>query len=155
MRQTAVRLLLSALLLTATLSPAANAQGQAPPHAWLFGAWTGGLFPPPSSQTAAQCLAQPTVIFTRDLVLTASLLDTTYQQHTIQTVRVTSGGAEIRFASDQPPPTAGLFGAPPASPPEIGCDTPDQLTIVRHGENEIMFENCPAFPNPLIRCPAR
>ena len=27
--------------------PPARAQGGQPPQAWLFGAWTGGLFPPP------------------------------------------------------------------------------------------------------------
>jgi hypothetical protein len=78
-----VRLIASATVLAviATLpAPAvspARAQGTAP-HAWLFGSWTGGLFPAPSGLTAELCLAQPVVIFTRDLVLRATLTDQTY-----------------------------------------------------------------------------
>jgi hypothetical protein len=153
MRRSVVRRLTCCLLLAL---PASRAQAQTPPHAWLFGAWTGGLFPAPSSETAAQCLAQPTVIFTRDIVLTGSLLEATYTQHAVQTVRITANGAEIRFAETGPTEASQLFGTPaaPASP-GIGCDTQDELTIVRHGENEIQFENCPAFPNPLVRCPSR
>ena len=155
MRRSAICLLTAACLLAASVPPTL-AQGQTPPHAWLFGAWTGGLFPPPSSETAAQCLAQPTVIFTRDLVLTGSLLESTYTQHTVQTVRMTANGAEIRFAEPAAPaasPLLGLTGA--QTPPGLGCDTPDQLTITRHGENEIQFANCPQYPNPLVRCPTR
>ena len=62
--------LLAASLFGAAVLPVAatpaSAQ-QAPPHAWLFGSWTGGLFPAPSNVTAQTCLATPVVIFTRDV----------------------------------------------------------------------------------------
>jgi hypothetical protein len=40
-------LIVTLALATLHIAPA-RAQGL-PPHAWLFGAWTGGLFPPPST----------------------------------------------------------------------------------------------------------
>ena len=46
-----------------------------PPHAWLFGTWTGGIFPAPSGLSNQACLSQPVVIFTRDLVLRATLTE--------------------------------------------------------------------------------
>ena len=60
------------------------------PHAWLFGAWIGGLYPPPVTLGAEECLAQPVVIFTRDLVMRATITDVTYTQRTIETARATA-----------------------------------------------------------------
>ncbi len=50
--------LLAASLFGATVLPAATTPAsaqQGPPHAWLFGTWTGGLFPVPSTMTPAAC----------------------------------------------------------------------------------------------------
>lgn len=136
-----------------------RAQPAPAPHAWLYGSWTGGLFPVPASMTAQMCLAQPVVIFTRDLVLRATLIDTLYQQRTIETARSNPAGAEFRFAPSVDRAQAlssGLLGR--SAPPPLagfGCETPDVLHVQRRGENEISFQGCADFPEPLIRCPAR
>lgn len=157
-----VRLIASATVLAviATLpAPAvspARAQSSAP-HAWLFGSWTGGLFPAPTGLTAEACLAQPVVIFTRDLVLRATLTEQTYTQRAILAVRGTADGLEFRFE-----PTGGgggaanLLGLPaPTQDAGFGCASNDELIVQRRGENEIVFPSCSEFPNPLVRCPAR
>ena len=46
-------LLTATALLALTGMPPAGAQS-APPQAWLFGAWIGGLYPPPSTITARE-----------------------------------------------------------------------------------------------------
>ena len=48
-----------------------------PPHALLFGTWTGGIFPVPPGMSQEACLSQPVVIFTRDLVMRATLTEQT------------------------------------------------------------------------------
>jgi hypothetical protein len=123
-------ILLAAILMLAPGAPRAQTAAPAPPHAWLFGAWTGGIFPAPSAMTAQQCLAQPTVIFTRDLVM--------------------------RFeAAPIPPANANLLGLTPPTTVGFGCSSPDELHVVRKGENEITFPDCSDFPYPLVRCPGR
>ena len=136
-----------------------NAQQAAPPHAWLFGSWTGGLFPVPAGMTAQMCLSQPMVIFTHDLVLRATLIDTTYQQRVIETARSNPAGTEFRFAPSTDTSadvTAGLLGRPP-QPAKMGfgCENPDVLHVQRRGPDEIVFQGCADFPEPLIRCPAK
>ena len=128
---------------------------QGPPHAFLFGAWTGGLFPAPAQLTALACLAHPTVIFTQDLVLRATLTDFAYIQRQVETVRGAGQGVEFRLiGATQPAAGAGLLGAAiPA--PGFGCESPDALHVQCHSENEISFPGCADFPNPLIRCPSR
>jgi len=164
MRRTA-RSIASATLLSlavtlpdAALSPA-RPQAAPQPHAWLFGAWTGGLFPAPSGLTAETCLAQPVVIFTRDLVLRATLTDPTYTQRVIATVRATSSGFEFRFdpgASSATAAAGGVLGlAGPAQEAGFGCEGPDVLHVQRRGANEIEFPGCADFPSPLVRCPGR
>jgi hypothetical protein len=140
-------------------SPALAQQANAPPvapHAWLYGAWTGGLFPAPLGLTAQICLAQPVVIFTRDVVLRGSIIEETYAQRLIETVRTDAVGLEFRFTSDHAPQTTSLLGlsAPPTAV-GFGCPGPDTLNVQRRGENEIAFPGCADFPYPLIRCPAR
>lgn len=129
------------------------------PHAWLFGSWTGGLFPVPAAMTAQACLAQPVVIFTRDLVLRATLIDQVYTQRAIETVRVVPGTTDFRFAPSLDPAAdlgSGLMGATaPHAPVGFGCADPDSLHVVRRSDNEIVFEGCADFPEPLIRCPNR
>jgi hypothetical protein len=133
-------------------SPAAAAG--APPHAWLFGSWTGGLFPAPSNVTASVCLAQPVVVFTRDVVMRATLTDVTYTQRVIATARTNPGVTEFQFAPAAPQ-TSGLFGAQAAAPIGFGCGSPDVLHVQRRSDNEITFPGCAEFPNPLVRCPSR
>jgi hypothetical protein len=148
-----MRHLASLLALFALAAPAA---AQTPPHAALFGAWTGGLFPAPSRMTAQECLAHPTVIFTQDVVLRATLTDFAYAQRQLETVRNSGGGLEFRFTAAPQPAGGGLL-APigPAQPQGFGCESPDVLHVQRKGENEISFPGCADFPNPLVRCPAR
>jgi hypothetical protein len=144
------------LLLLAPTPPRAQAVTQAPPHAWLFGAWTGGLFPAPSGLTAQECLAQPTVIFTRDVVMRATLTDTAYVQRIVESARLTINGTEFRFASSPvQASTSNLLGLTPPATIGFGCTSPDELHIVRKTENEITFPGCGDYPYPLIRCPAR
>ncbi len=135
--------------------PSAPAQpGSGTPHAFLFGAWTGGLFPPPSSLTAQECLAQPTVIFTRDVVMHATLTDVQYVQRAIETARGTGNGIDFRFApvaAPQPSP-AGLGTLAPGQ--GFGCEGADDLHVTRISPNQIRFPGCRDFPFPLVRCPA-
>jgi hypothetical protein len=153
MRRTAFLLLASLLLLSPTPP---RAQG-GPPHAWLFGAWTGGLFPAPSSLTAQECLAQPTVIFTRDIVMRATLTQATYAERLVETARTTAAGTEFRFQSPLVPAGTGndLMGLSGGGGVGFGCESPDLLHVQRHGENEIVFPGCSEFPYPLVRCPGR
>ena len=149
-------LMRTAALLLATacaFATPAGAQNQ-PPHSWLFGTWTGGYFPVPSSISAEACLAQPVVIFTRDLVMRATLVTPILAQREIESVRATPQGAEFRFASSAPiaSPLLGIGGPTAAG---FGCTTPDGLTVQRRSENEILFPGCTDFPNPLVRCPGR
>jgi hypothetical protein len=138
-----------------SLAQQANAPPIAP-HAWLYGAWTGGMFPAPSGITAQLCLAQPVAIFTRDIVLRGSLISAEYTQRVIETVRIDAVGLEFRFAPDHPPPASGLLGLSDAPPiMGFGCANPDTLNVQRRGENEISFPGCSDFPYPLIRCPGR
>ncbi len=127
-----------------------------PPHAFLFGSWTGGLFPVPAgSLTAASCLASPTVVFTRDLVLRATLTDPVYLQRQDETVRTSPRGAEFRFISQGGGAAASTLGIEPAGSTGFGCEDPDVLHVERRSENEISFPGCADFPNPLVRCPSR
>jgi hypothetical protein len=132
---------------------APNGGGQ-PPHAWLFGTWTGGLFPVPSTVSAAACLGEPVVIFTRDIVMRATLTDVTYTQRVIATARTNPGVTDFQFAPTAAPQT-GLFGVAPTPAAGFGCDSPDVLHVQRRSDNEITFPGCADFPNPLVRCPSR
>ena len=156
MRSFVLLLLAAALALPAPLRPAL-AQGARPaPHAWLFGTWTGGLFPLPGEPTAQACLAQPVVIFTRDVVLRATLEDVIYIQREIETARTSGETTEFRFGPARQAADAPLLGAGTAEPARgFGCASPDQLAVHRLSDNEITFPNCVDFPYPLLRCPSR
>lgn len=151
--------LLAALLLGAMVPGVGHAQPAGPPHAWLFGAWTGGLFPVSRQVSAQQCLAQPTVIFTRDVVLRASLTEVTYSERVVLTARSNAGGTDFVFTPGVDPAAAlgsGLMGMEPPKPAAgFGCESTDTLHVRRLGDNEIEFPGCADFPNPLVRCPAR
>ncbi len=140
--------LLSLCCLLAIPTAPAWSQGQ-PPHAWLFGTWTGGLFPPPQTMTTEACFSQPTVIFTRDLVMRATLTEQTLIQREVETARSVPSGAEFRFAA--PLAATRMFAG---DGPQIGfgCASPNELAVQRRGENEISFPGCREFPYPLVRC---
>jgi hypothetical protein len=150
----AIVALLAGLVSTVATAQTAKPPPQ-PPHAWLFGTWSGGLFPSPSGLSAQACLSQPVVIFTRDVVLRATLTSELYIQRVIESARTTPAGAEFRFAQAPAGPN-GLLGASTAAAGQgFGCDNPDTLIVERHTDNEIGFPGCNDFPYPLVRCPAR
>jgi hypothetical protein len=156
MRRLIAKILAAACLLAALSPPVAAQPRAAPPHAWLFGTWTGGIFPASANLPAALCLAQPTVIFTQDLVLHARLTELTLAQLLIETVHAVPGGTEFRFIGATPPASAGPLGTPAApSRSGFGCADPDRLLVIKRGENEIAFPNCANFQYPLHRCGAR
>jgi hypothetical protein len=133
---------------TAPRGAASNATAQhgaagAPPHAWLFGVWTGGLFPVLDGMSTQDCKAQPTVVFGRDSVGHATLLGTQIVQRVIETVRSTGTGAEFRFTPGDA-----------AADDGFGCGDPNQLNVDRAAADTITFPNCSAFPYPLHRCGA-
>ena len=122
----------------AKAAPAAQNQ---PPHAWLFGTWTGGLFPVLTGMTAQDCRAQPTVVFGKDAISHASLLATGMSERNIATVRATPSGAEFT-----------LIPQATAAPGGFGCDSADVLHVARSDHDTISFPGCSAFPYPLERC---
>ncbi|HEY3848660.1 MAG TPA: hypothetical protein VGL95_16260 [Acetobacteraceae bacterium] len=134
-----IALMATVLTLAPTILLPARAQTTAgPPHAWLFGAWIGGLFPPPVTLSTQECLAQPMVVFTRDIVMRAVMTNSAYVQRQIDTARATATGFEVRLV--------------PASQPGFGCPNPNVLPVQRRGDNEITFPGCTDFPYPLFRC---
>jgi hypothetical protein len=144
MRLPSIALAVAALLAT---GPAFSQQ--TPPHAFLFGTWTGGIFPVPANMSREACLATPVVIITRDLVMRATLTEQTMTEREVQTARAVPTGIEFRFL----PATTGstmLGGATTLA--GFGCEDPNVLHVQRRGENEIAFPGCVDFPNPLIRC---
>lgn len=127
-------------------------QAQAAPHAWLFGSWTGGIFPATETEGAA-CAAQPTVIITRDVIMRVSLLEVPYRQRLIETVAGGPDSVEFRLA----PAAASVAPLGGRLPPDsaFGCANPNNLRVERRGPNEIVFPDCAEFPSPLKRCTAR
>ena len=55
------------------------------------------MFPAPVTLTAQECLAQPMVIFTRDVVMRAVMTTPAYAQRLIDTARATADGFEVRL----------------------------------------------------------
>ena len=136
-----IAILLAAPLATAAPKLRSDPRPSGPPHAWLFGTWTGGLFPVLDGMTPQDCRAQPTVVFAQDAVAHAALTTQGMLQRVIESVRTSPTGAEFRFTPDQ----TDLGG--------FGCDGPDALHVLRESEETISFPNCAAFPYPLQRCP--
>jgi hypothetical protein len=140
-----------AVVLTLTLTSPLTAQAPAPvgpPNSWLFGAWVGGIFPPPVTLGAQECLAQPMVIFTRDVVMRAVLTSPVYVQRLVDTASAADNGFEVRLLPATPAPQT------PAAQQGFGCADPNVLPVQRRGE-EITFPGCTDFPYPLIRCATR
>jgi hypothetical protein len=155
-RSFALLLLAAGLALPVPVRPAVAQAPRPAPHAWLFGTWTGGLFPVPGQPAAQACLAQPVVIFSRDVVLRATLADVIFVQREIETARTSGEATAFRFLPAQQAPGAALLGAGSPEPARgFGCASPDELTVRRLGDNEIAFPGCVDFPYPLVRCPSR
>ena len=144
-----LQLSLAALLLAAPSVPV-FAQAQ-PPHAWLFGTWTGGVFPVPEAVPGAACFGQPVLIFTRDLVLRATITQQELSQRVIETARASPTGTEFRFSVSGAGAVSPMFGGA-AQRVGFGCESPDVLHVQRRGENEISLPGCADFPYPLVRC---
>lgn len=124
--------------------------GGEPPHAWVFGSWTGGIFPPTDTE-GPRCTGQPVVIFTRDVVLRAPTLDVAYRQRLIETV--TAGEDSLEFRLVPAPPQMTPLGPRVAADIGFGCPGgPNGLRVERRGPNEIVFPDCADFPSPLRRC---
>ncbi len=150
------RILASLLVLSSCLPVAAGAA--APPHAWLFGTWTGGLFPAPSPLTAEACLAQPAVIFTRDVVMRATLTEPSYIQRIVATARTVPGRTDFTFAplaQQAADPANAMAALSTVQGGGFGCANPDELHVKRISDSEISFPGCADFPNPLKRCPSK
>ena len=107
--------------------------------------------PSPPNVPSQACFSQPVVIFTRDLVMRATITEQTLVQREIETARVAPGGIELRFASTGAPGGRLLGGGAPGQA-GFGCESADVLHVLRRGENEISFPGCADFPNPLVRC---
>jgi hypothetical protein len=145
--------LVVALVLAMGGGGAAQQPRPEPPHAWVFGSWTGGIFLPTDTE-GPRCLGQPTVIFTRDIVMRAAAFDVAYRQRLIETVAAEPDALEFRFTPAQPQNTP--FG--PRLPPDIGFSCtggPNVLRVERRGPDEIVFPDCAEFPSPLKRCTGR
>ena len=121
--------------------PAPAARSSGPPHAWLFGTWTGGLFPVLDGMVEQDCRTQPTVVFAQDVVGHASLTGSGLIRRVIETVRTTPAGAEFRFSPEAT--DAGAFG----------CEDINELHVARETDSTITFPHCAGFPYPLQRCP--
>ncbi|MBB3898804.1 hypothetical protein GGQ83_002247 [Roseococcus suduntuyensis] len=134
----------SLLLAAPALAAPALARAQSgPPHEWLFGTWTGGIFPAVDTQGPG-CFGNAVVIFTRDVIMRMANLDVAYRQRLIETVAVTNDGVEIRLVSQ---------GGRMMPESGFGCENnPDLLRVVRRGDDEIAFPNCIEFPSVLRRC---
>jgi len=154
-RRWATLLALAMPLAGAVDEAGAQANRPGPPHEWVFGSWTGGIFPIGEVDPAG-CFAAPVVIFTRDLVMRVAAFDVAYHQRAIETAAALPDGAlEFRFVPAAPVAGRALGGR---LPPDIGfgCGgSPDLLRVQRRGPDEIAFPDCTDFPSPLKRCVAR
>jgi hypothetical protein len=132
---------MSGLLAVPSLALAQTRQG--PPHEWMFGGWTGGIFPAIDTEGPA-CFGNVSVIVTRDVVMRVSSLDIAFRQRAIETVALVPDGLEFRFV---PLPGRGI---PEAG---FGCDNnPNILRVRRVSDDEVVFTDCREFPSPLKRC---
>ncbi len=132
------------------LGGSAGAQQGDPPHAWVFGSWTGGVFPP-GETSGPRCTGQPSVIFTRDVVMRASVFEVPYRQRLIETVATGPDVLEFRLVPVQA--QSGPLGSRLPADIGFGCPGgPNGLRVERRGPNEIVFPNCTDFPSPLVRC---
>ncbi len=151
MRPSRILIPLACAVALSSVAGAARAQPRpapsGPPHAWLFGAWTGGLFPVLDGQLEQDCRTGRTVVFAQDVVGHASLTGSDMAQSVIETVRTTPTGAEFRFTPQPGDPKPGDTG--------FGCTDPNELPVLRESPTTISFPRCAAFPYRLERCTTR
>lgn len=138
------RSLLPALLAAPALVTSALAQTrQGPPHEWMFGSWSGGIFPAVDT-VGPGCFGNVSLIVMRDVIMRVSSLEFSYRQRAIETVAMTPDGLEFR-----------LVPVPGRAPAEIGfgCDgNPNLLRVQRRGPDEVVLPGCGEFPGALRRC---
>ncbi|MCB8883250.1 hypothetical protein ACELLULO517_23575 [Acidisoma cellulosilytica] len=127
----------------------AAAQG-APPHAWLFGMWAGGIFPASAKMSPAECEKQATFVVTQDEVIHSTLTHQTAIENLIASVRGTPNGTVFLLAPSNTKPDD-IGGV--ADDIGFGCPEDNVLRVVRVGPNQIAFPDCKGFPSPLVRCP--
>jgi hypothetical protein len=120
---------------------AAPSRPSGPPHAFLFGTWTGGLFPVLDGMLEQDCRMEPSVVFGQDVVAHSSLTSTVMTRRVIETVRTSPAGAEFRLTPD------------PSDPTGFGCEDANVLHVAREEGGAITFPHCAAFPYPLRKCP--
>jgi len=131
------------LLASPAIAQAPAAPRQVPPHEWMFGTWTGGIFPAVETEGAG-CFGNASLIVLRDVILRVSSLDIAFRQRAIETVAPTADGLEFRLVPVPGRPLA-EFG--------FGCDgNPDLLRVIRRGPDEIALPGCSEFPSTLRRC---
>lgn len=124
-------------------APALAQPRQGPPHEWMFGSWTGGIFPAVDTEGPG-CFGNVALVVMRDLIMRVSSLDYAYRQRAIESVALTPDGLEFRLIP--------IAGRPM---PEIGfgCDgNPNLLRVTRRGPDEVMLPGCVEFPGALRRC---
>jgi hypothetical protein len=139
------RVATAAIVLTLAMAGLAVAPAQAaPPSSGLFGAWIGGIYPPPVTLNAQECLAQPMVIFTNGVVMRAIMTSPAYAQRLIDNAVTTANGYQVQLIPRQS-----------AADATFGCPNPNVLPVQWRGDNEITFPGCTDFPFPLIRCVTR
>ncbi|MCB8874180.1 hypothetical protein [Acidisoma silvae] len=149
LRRVAATLLAGAFLAQAVPAHPAAAQG-APPHAWLFGMWAGGIYPASGNMSAKDCALQATFVVTQDAIIHSTLTHPTAIQNLIASVRGTPNGTVFLLApTDTKPDNAGGM----ADDLGFGCPEDNVLRVVRVGPNQIAFPDCKGFPSPLVRCP--
>jgi hypothetical protein len=136
----------------AALAPAAKAAQPAPPHAWLYGVWSGGILPAPPDMTAQECQQHPTFVVTQDAVLHGTLTHPDLIQNLIAAVRGTPEGTVFTLAPTETKPETVAGSTEDLG---FGCAQPDTLRVVKVGPNQIAFPGCTAFPSPLVRCPMK
>lgn len=142
-------LALAGALLAGLCPPSAARAADAQPHAWLFGAWAGGVFPAPDHMTPAQCQANTSLAITKDVVIHRTLAHPGAIQNLIVSVRGTPDGTIFMLAPPQDKPEV-IAGVPEDL--GFGCPSDNILRIVRIGPNEIQLPDCTGFPAPLVRC---
>lgn len=146
-----VTTLLAGAMLAGLLPQASLRAAEAPPHAWLFGAWAGGILPAPDHMSAAECRAQTSLIVTQDVVIHRTLTHPDAIQNLIVSVRGTPDGTIFMLAPPQEKPEV-IAGVPVDL--GFGCPNGNALRVVRVGPNEIRLPDCTGFPSDLVRCGA-
>ena len=124
-------------------TPAIAQTRQGPPHEWMYGSWSGGIFPAVET-VGPGCFGAVALIVTRDVIMRVSSLDVAFRQRAIETVALTPDGLEFRLVP---------IGGRPAPETGFGCNgNPDLLRVSRRNPDEVVLPGCVEFPSLLRRC---